>query len=162
MFFKKKVNYKNGIIYNPVDGEYMKLEDVNDSVFSQKMMGDGFAIKPTSNKIYSPVNGKVLTIFPDQHALGLEAENGEEIIIHIGLETVYLKGNNFKTKVKIGDKVNVGDILSIVDFKSIKKQCIDTTVITVVPNIDQYESSIVPIRGNINNLFPIMKIKKKE
>ncbi|RBN37347.1 PTS beta-glucoside transporter subunit EIIBCA, partial [Priestia megaterium] len=76
----------------PFDGYIMPLEDVPDAVFSSKMMGDGFAIEPTNNTLVSPINGEVVSIFPTKHAIGLKTDEGLEILIHVGIETVALKG----------------------------------------------------------------------
>ncbi|MFP7478756.1 glucose-specific PTS transporter subunit IIBC [Terribacillus saccharophilus] len=103
----------------PMSGTLRYLEDVPDLVFSEKLMGDGFAIEPVNGTVVSPVNGKVINIFPTKHAIGLEADNGREVLIHIGLETVNLKGEGFEVFVKEGDRVTAGQKLVEADLAAI-------------------------------------------
>ena len=93
------------------DGEVINIEDVKDPVFSQKMMGDGFAVEPENGHIVSPVAGKVTSVFPTKHALGLVTDNGLEVLVHIGLDTVSLEGKPFEVKVSEGQTVAAGDLL---------------------------------------------------
>ena len=89
----------------------INIEDVKDPVFSQKMMGDGFAVEPENGHIVSPVAGKVTSVFPTKHALGLVTDNGLEVLVHIGLDTVSLEGKPFEVKVSEGQTVAAGDLL---------------------------------------------------
>lgn len=82
------------------DGETIKITDVKDPVFSKKMMGDGFAVEPTGSEVYAPVSGKVTNVFPTKHAVGLLTDSGLEVLVHMGLDTVELKGEPFDVKVK--------------------------------------------------------------
>jgi PTS system glucose-specific IIA component len=100
----------------PMDGEVISLEDVPDAVFSQKMLGDGIAIKPSEGFVVSPCNGKVVQIFDTNHAIGIETDEGAEVLIHIGIDTVELKGQGFERLLKVGDKVYTGDALIQVDL----------------------------------------------
>ncbi|MBW6409879.1 glucose-specific PTS transporter subunit IIBC [Clostridium weizhouense] len=112
----------NSSIICPIEGEVIELSKVPDEVFSQKMMGDGFAIVPEGNVVYSPVDGEIATLFPTKHAIGLISNDGVEILIHVGMDTVSLKGEGFKSFVNQGDKVKAGDKLLEVDFNSIKNK----------------------------------------
>ena len=87
-------------IYSPIKGKLVSIEAVTDPVFAQKMMGEGVAIIPSDSKVVSPVEGTVVSVFPTKHAFGIETENGVEILIHIGLDTVELKGKHFDLKVE--------------------------------------------------------------
>ncbi len=116
--FKKS---KDEVIYAPMNGEVTALEDVPDPVFSQKMMGEGAAIIPQDGRVVSPVNGKIIHLPDSKHAVGLETETGIEILIHIGLETVALKGEGFTPQVAQGDMVKVGDPLIEFDLDYIRK-----------------------------------------
>ncbi|MGJ7912561.1 PTS sugar transporter subunit IIA [Neobacillus sp. LXY-1] len=118
-------------IYAPVDGEIIPLEEVPDPVFSQKMIGEGVAIYPSGGKILAPVEGKIIQVAPSKHALGILAEDGSEILIHIGLETVSLKGEGFTALVAEGDQVSVGLPLMEVDWEFIKEHA-DSTVTPIV------------------------------
>jgi PTS system D-glucosamine-specific IIC component len=106
----------------PIDGEIVSLEMVPDDVFSQKMMGDGFAINPSGTVLVSPVNGTVTSVFPTKHAIGITSDEGAEILIHIGVDTVKLNGEGFTAYVSTGDKVKVGQRLVEADFESLKSK----------------------------------------
>lgn len=111
---------KADVFVIPMSGTLRHLEDVPDVVFSEKLMGDGFAIEPVNGTIVSPVNGKVINIFPTKHAIGLEADTGREVLIHIGLETVNLKGEGFEVFVKEGDWVTAGQKIAEADLTKIE------------------------------------------
>lgn len=129
--FEKKVvkNEQDYIVYAPVSGEIVKLENVNDPVFSKKVMGDGIAIIPNSKKIYSPVSGIVSMIFPTKHAIGITKDNGLGVILHVGIETVNLKGEGFDLKVSQGQKVKAGELLMNIDLDFISSNYDPTTMI---------------------------------
>lgn len=116
-FFKKKETPKG--ICAPITGKLMPITEVPDPVFSQKMMGDGFAIEPSEGKVYSPVAGKIQTVFPTKHAIGILSDEGHEILIHFGMDTVSLGGEGFKAHVKEGQKVTPATLLLTVDLKAI-------------------------------------------
>lgn len=105
----------------PMSGQVVPLEQVPDPTFAQKMLGDGFAIEPTEGTVVSPVSGVVEAAFPTGHAFGLRAEDGTELLIHIGIDTVELNGDGFEVMVKQGDSVRQGDVLVKVDLEKIKK-----------------------------------------
>ena len=102
LFGKGKEIDKNIKIYAPLTGEYVKIEDIPDPVFAQKMMGEGFGINPTEGEVVSPIEGKVDNVFPTKHAVGLKAENGLELLVHIGLDTVQLEAKGLKYFLKVG------------------------------------------------------------
>jgi len=112
---------------SPAQGELISIEKVNDPVFSQRMMGDGFAIIPEGEYFFAPFTGTVEMVFPTGHAIGLKSENGMEVLIHIGLDTVKLKGEGFKALVKQGEHVMIGDPLIKVDLALIKRHGYDIT-----------------------------------
>lgn len=114
----------------PVSGEIINLDYVEDEVFSQRMMGDGFAIVPSDGNVFSPFDGTITSIFPTKHAISIKNNEGIEILIHFGLDTVNLKGEGFTSYVSNNDKVKAGDLLLSVDIKSIK---------------DKVKSLVVPI-----------------
>lgn len=113
---------KANVFVIPMSGTLRSLEDVPDEVFSERMMGDGFAIEPIDGTVVSPVNGKVINVFPTKHAIGLLSDNGREVLIHIGLETVNLKGAGFEVFVKEGDRVTAGQQLLEADIPKLKTQ----------------------------------------
>lgn len=128
------------VITNPVNGMVIPIEEVDDPVFSQKMMGDGFGVAPSDGDIYSPGTGKVVSVFPTQHAVGLELENGVEVLVHIGIDTVELEGGPFDTLVKEGDKVTPETKISTVDLAGLEAAGKTNTVIVVFTNMDQIEN----------------------
>ena len=138
--FFKGSNNKNVELYNPVDGEVIPIEDVSDPVFSQKMMGDGFGVQPSNGDIYSPVNGEVVSVFPTKHAIGLKADNGIEVLVHIGVDTVELEGGPFELFVTEGQKVTADDLLATVDLDALKAADKPDTVIIVFTNMDDVDN----------------------
>lgn len=116
--FRKRA--KEEEFLSPMEGIVKELADVPDQVFSEKVMGDGFAIEPTGSRVVAPISAKVATAFPTGHAFGLEASDGTEILIHIGIDTVQLGGKGFHVMVKEGDEVKQGDTLVEIDLDVIK------------------------------------------
>lgn len=130
--FKKK---KYVDIYSPINGILLKIEDVPDPVFSRKMVGDGVALEPKEGIVYSPVNGTLIQLFPTKHALGIKTEEGLEILIHIGMDTVEMKGNGFESFVSEGEKVKIGNKLLKFDMELVKKEHPLTSPI-IITNMD--------------------------
>ena len=130
----------NENIAAPVDGQVKDLGDVNDQVFSTKLMGDGAAIVPSDGTVYSPVDGQVTVAYETKHAYGLKSKDGAEVLIHIGIDTVNLKGEGFESFVKQGQQVKAGDKLGTVDLAKVKAAGYDTTVMVVVTNTNNYAS----------------------
>lgn len=116
-FGKKKEEF-----VSPMSGQIIPMEQVPDPAFSQKMMGDGFAVIPSEGTVKAPVSGTVEAAFPTGHAFGIRAEDGMELLIHIGIDTVNLGGNGFEVFVKQGDPVKQGDVLVKVDLDYVKQQ----------------------------------------
>ena len=127
-------------VYSVADGEVIALEQVKDPVFSQKMMGDGFAVEPTNGNIVSPVSGTVSSVFPTKHALGIVTEAGLEVLVHIGLDTVSLEGKPFTVHVAEGQKVAAGDLLVTADLDAIRAAGRETSTIVVFTNGDVIKS----------------------
>ena len=127
-------------VYSVADGEVIALEQVKDPVFSQKMMGDGFAVEPANGNIVSPVSGTVSSVFPTKHALGLVTEAGLEVLVHIGLDTVSLEGKPFTVHVAEGQKVAAGDLLVTADLDAIREAGRETSTIVVFTNADAIKS----------------------
>lgn len=117
LFRKKKTK-----VISCVEGVLIPLKDVKDNLFSTGAIGRGVAVKPTSNTIISPVNGTISMIFPTKHAFGLTTEDGLEFMLHIGIDTVKLKGEGFHIIAKEGQMVKKGDVLAEVDFHFLAKE----------------------------------------
>lgn len=118
------------------DGKLIPLAEVKDDVFSEKLMGDGFAVIPSDDNIYSPISGTVSTVFPTGHALGITTDKGLEVLVHMGLDTVELNGAPFISKVKQGQEINKGDLLSLMDVDSVKNSGRDSVVVVVYTNMN--------------------------
>lgn len=126
-------NDKNTLnIFSPLNGKIVPLKDVPDSVFSEKMLGDGCAIIPNDGKIYSPVNGRVSSVIDSHHAYGFVSDEGVEVLVHFGLETVALKGEGFVPHVKEGDTVRAGDLVCEVDINLLKEKGINTVTPVII------------------------------
>lgn len=121
-------------LYAPVTGTTISLEQVPDQVFAQKMMGDGIAFELESNVICAPCDGKIAMVANTLHAVGINADNGAEILIHIGLDTVNLGGKGFTQLVQVGDKVTKGTPMIEVDMDFMKEQNIVLTTPMVITN----------------------------
>ena len=121
-------------VHSVAEGQVIELEKVQDPVFSQKMMGDGFAVEPANGQIVSSVAGKVTSVFPTKHALGLVTESGLEVLVHIGLDTVSLEGKPFTVKVEEGQTVAAGDLLVEADLDAIREAGRATSTVVVFTN----------------------------
>lgn len=146
-------------VYSVADGQVINIEDVKDPVFSQKMMGDGFAVEPDNGNIVSPVAGKVASIFPTKHAIGLETDNGLEVLVHIGLDTVSLEGKPFEVKVTEGQTVAAGDLLVEADLAAIREAGRETTTVVVFTNPDAIKSVKVEHTGKLAAKAPVAKVE---
>lgn len=136
--FGKKNN--KVIIFSPVDGEIVPLSEVPDPVFAEKMMGDGVAIKPSNGTVVSPIEGKVVQVFPTKHAVGLETKSGVEILIHIGLETVGMGGEGFEAHVEAGATVKLGDKLITFDQALVNEKAKSDVIPVIITNTDQMKT----------------------
>ena len=123
----------------PIEGEIIPLDEIPDPVFSQKMMGDGFGIIPSKGLVVSPVDGEIINVFPTKHAVGIMSKQGYEILIHVGLETVNLKGEGFTLLVKQGDHVLKGQDLLQFDLEFIKNHAASTVTPVIFTNLTKLE-----------------------
>lgn len=147
-------------IASPLNGELKALEEVNDPTFAGGILGQGVAIIPSEGKLYSPINGKVSSIFQTKHAIGLEDGNGTEMLIHIGLETVDLNGKGFEAKVKVDDEVKVGDLLIEFDLDEIKKTHDTITPVLIVNADDFSQVTAIKTSGTVKAGQPVIVAKK--
>ena len=142
-FFKKKA--KNEVtpeleLFAVAEGEVVPITEINDPVFSQKFMGDGYAVLPTSGVITSPVVGEVINVFPTKHAVGIKTDNGVEVLLHMGIDTVELQGAPFDTVVTVGQRVDQNTVISTVDLEAVKAAGKDTPMIVALTNMDKIAS----------------------
>ncbi|MDC4186475.1 PTS glucose transporter subunit IIA [Loigolactobacillus coryniformis] len=131
--FKKKAS----IVVAAVSGELIPIDQVEDEVFSQKMMGEGYAIQPTTKKVYAPVKGKISTIFPTKHAIGITTQEGLEVLVHLGIDTVEMNGMPFDITVKLNEQVNPDTLLGVMDNQQIIESGRKDTVVVVYTNMDK-------------------------
>jgi PTS system beta-glucosides-specific IIC component len=152
---------KDSIIYSPIEGKVVPLDKVNDPMFSEKMMGNGVAIIPENGRVVSPVNGTVNAVFDTKHAIGIISNEGAEILIHIGLDTVKLGGKFFDAKIKVGESINVGDLLVEFDIEEIKKAGYDVITPVIITNTATYaEISIETSKVDIKEKDHLMDLIK--
>lgn len=144
MFFKKKESKVSAPskpeLLAVQSGEIIDVASLPDPVFAEKILGDGFAILPEGGEILSPVNGKIVDVQDSMHAYGIETDDGLEILVHIGINTVGLNGKGFKAKVKNGQRVTAGQTLAVADLDFIKSQGLPTYVIVLITDMDDVES----------------------
>lgn len=127
-------------IVSPVNGTVRGIEEVNDPVFSEKMMGDGIAVEYADGDVYAPVSGEITTVIqPSCHAFGLKTEAGLELLVHVGLDTVRLKGGEFKLLKEQGDCVKAGEKILTVNAQALREKGIDMITPIVIVNSDEYE-----------------------
>lgn len=134
----EEIDVNDEVITAPISGQVESLRDTKDKVFSSEMMGKGAAIIPESENVVAPASGEITVAYPTGHAYGIKTDDGANILIHLGIDTVNLKGKGFSSKVKQGDRVNKGDLLGTYDFKLVEKEGYDPTVMVVVTNTADY------------------------
>lgn len=145
---------------SPVSGKVIPLEQVNDDVFSAKLIGNGIAVIPSDNVLYSSVKGVVTSVYETGHAINLVAENGAEIIFHIGIDTVQLEGKYFEALVKSGDVVDLGQPLVNFDREQIEQNGYDSVVICVIANSSEFQIQSVEKNEQVKNQDVIMMVEE--
>ena len=145
---KKEQEVKKEQIVPLTNGELVNISQVPDEVFSSKMMGDGFAMKTEDGMIVSPVEGTIVTVFPTKHAIAISSVDGRDVLIHLGVDTVNLKGEGFETFVEENQKVKVGDKLVKMDVEFIEKNAKSSMPIVVFTNLAEDESVKI-VEGNV-------------
>lgn len=136
MFSFLSKNNKVSLV-SPSNGELIPMEKVNDPVFSQKALGDGYAINPSNDNIYSPLSGKISSIFPTKHAIGIITDEGLEVLLHLGINTVELNGKPFNIEKSVGDHVFSGDLIMTMNRAKIVDSGKIPTVIVIFTDMSQ-------------------------
>lgn len=152
------VSHEGIMIKSPVEGSVKDLAEVNDSVFSEGLMGKGVAIEPKIGKVMAPFDGMVEAIFSTKHAIGLKSNDGVEVLIHIGLDTVNLEGKHFKSHITNGQTIKAGDLLVEFDLDEIKKEGYDVITPFIITNSDEYEDVLVVKNGEVTNNNDLLKL----
>ena len=147
-------------IKSPIEGNLIPLSEVKDAAFAQGALGKGIAIRPTKGIVKAPIAGEVTTIFPSLHAIGITSNEGVEMLIHIGLDTVQLEGKHFKANVKQGDRVNVGDLLIEFDIDAIEKEGYSVETPVIVTNTNDYLDIIEADLKPVTNKDIVMTVIK--
>lgn len=147
-------------IYAPFKGEVVPLSSVVDETFAGEVLGKGVGIVPEEGKLYAPFDGEVTTLFDTKHAVGLSNEDGLEVLIHVGINTVELDGKGFKAHVSEGDRVTCGQLLLTVDLDAVKAAGYDVTTPVIVTNTDDYTEVSGIKLGKTNSSEAIIKVKK--
>lgn len=138
-------------VSSPLSGQVTDISSINDEVFSKNIMGKGVAIQPSDTIVYAPFNGEVKVVFPTKHAIGLKSDDGIELMIHVGLDTVELDGKHFETFVKENQRVNTGDKLLSFDMKKITAEGYEIITPVVITNSDQYDNIVFESIGDIKH-----------
>ena len=143
---------------SPIVGEVVALSEVNDPVFSSGVMGQGIAVKPSKGVVYAPADAEIAIAFPTGHAYGLKTDNGAEILIHVGIDTVSLNGKGFEAKVFQGDRVRAGDIIGTFDSEVIAANGLDDTTMVIITNTMDY-AEVTPIAtGSVTNKTRVLEL----
>ena len=141
-------------------GTVVAMENIPDEVFAQGILGKCCGIDPTEGKIYAPADGEITQAPDTLHALGIAGKNGIEVLIHVGVDTVEMKGDGFSAKVKLGDKITKGQLLLTMDLDKIKAAGHPAVVITVVTNTDDFAEVTTVASGAVKPGDDLMKIAK--
>jgi glucose-specific phosphotransferase system IIA component len=158
--YKNTDNINSIIIKAPVSGEVLNIEEVPDETFAQKFLGEGIAINPSEGVVYSPVDGKIAQLFKTNHAVGIVTDNGVEILIHIGIDTVQMNGKGFKAFAKQGDNVKIGDKLIEFDIDLIKKEAKSIITPVVITNSQEIKRIDILKKGKVNAKDGLLRIDK--
>ncbi|HBP24682.1 MAG TPA: PTS glucose transporter subunit IIA [Oribacterium sp.] len=155
-FLKKKE--KSNVLHAPCKGRVVPITEVPDPTFAEKILGDGFAVIPEEGKIYAPADGEITMVFDTLHAISLTSTQGTEILLHIGLETVNLKGEPFTPHVKAGDQVKQGDLLMDVDLQKITAAGLNTITPVLICNTDDYKEIKLQKEGEVTLQDEVVRI----
>lgn len=142
-------NKKGIVLCAPVKGECIPIGSVADPTFAEEILGKGMAIKPADGRIYAPTDGVISTVFPTGHAVGVTTADGVEILIHVGLDTVQLKGQFFKILVEADQEVKKGDILLEADLEEISKAGYDTVTPMIICNSSDFSKIECKTEGTV-------------
>lgn len=150
-------------IYSPLYGKTLKISEVPDSTFAQKLLGDGIAVKPFANGIVNaPISGKLIQFFETLHAFVIESKDGIQVLTHFGINSVNLKGEGFEAIAKEGDVVNAGDPIVKYDYEYIKNNCNSIVTPIVILDSDEYKKIKILVKPNevVNSKTAIISVKK--
>jgi glucose-specific phosphotransferase system IIA component len=142
-------------VASPLTGRIVSLDEVNDEVFSERVMGDGVAVMPQSSEVVAPVAGRLEKLFDGGHGFAIETPNGVQVLVHIGLETVHLRGEGFEAHAVQGDEVDVGDLIVTVDLSRMSEKGVDMVSPVVVISGHKVEMAA---SGSVQVGDPLMEV----
>lgn len=154
--FKKKAEEPK-ILKATQNGKSVDITTLPDPVFAEKMLGDGFAILPSDGTVVAPVDGTIIDVQDSLHAYGISTEDGLELLVHIGINTVALNGEGFNCHVKVGDKVKAGDVLAEADLSLMKEKGYETYTITLITNMDMVKDLQVRYVDTVRGETPVLE-----
>lgn len=146
-------------VASPVAGRCVRIQTVPDPTFSEEILGKGVAVKPTEGKFYAPADGSISTVFPTLHAIGVTTGEGVEILIHVGLDTVNLKGEHYKVHVQEGAKVKKGDLLLEADIEAIAAAGYNTITPVLICNSGDYKEVAADTEKEVVQGDTVLRIK---
>lgn len=152
------VSHEGITVKSPVEGTVKDLAEVNDNVFAEGLMGKGIAIEPKVGKVVAPFDGVVEAIFKTNHAIGLKSNDGTEVLIHIGLDTVNLEGKHFKSHIEKDQTIKAGDLLVEFDIDAIKKEGYDVITPVIITNSDNFKDVMAVKNGEVTNKDDLLKL----
>lgn len=158
----KKVKAEKNTIYNPIQGNVIPLKEVNDATFASEVLGMGYAVQPTSNVVRAPFDGTVEVVMDSKHAVGIKSEDGMQVLIHVGLDTVKLNGKHFKNYVKVGDSVKLGQKLISFNSKEIQKAGYELTTPVILTNSAEFTNVNVVKSGKHEICDKMIYLDNKE
>lgn len=147
---KEVIKFEKNAVYSPLNGNAIPLSEVKDETFAGEVLGKGMAVIPKEGKVYAPFDGVAETVFDTKHAIGLTSQDGIEVLIHIGINTVELNGRHYETHISEGDEVKAGQLLVTFDPEAIRQEGYDITTPIIVTNSDDYEEIKTEKLGDIH------------
>ena len=149
-------------ILAPIEGRAVPLSEVNDPAFSQEILGKGVAIIPEKGRVVAPADGVVTVLFETKHAVSVTTDKGAEIIVHVGLDTVNLKGEHYTAHIKQGDRVKAGDLLLEFDIDSIKEAGSEVITPVLVCNVQHFPDMLCHTGMQVKELDPVIELQPAE
>ena len=150
---------RDAVLAAHMDGVVVPMAEVQDEAFSNCILGDGVAIEPSEGKLYAPADGEVDNLFDTHHAIGLVTDDGVEVLLHIGINTVELGGRHFEAHVEVGQKVKKGDLLISFDMEAVKQAGYLCTTPMIVCNTEDYQSVAPTAEGGIRAGAGLLEVK---
>ncbi|MGZ3745341.1 MAG: PTS sugar transporter subunit IIA [Pseudobdellovibrionaceae bacterium] len=144
-----KASMTKSSLFSPAKGRVLPLREVPDNAFAENILGEGFAVEPQEGMIYAPCSGQIVNIFPTKHALGILSEDGLEVLVHVGIDTVQMKGEGFQSFVAEGQHVNVGDRLIGFDLELVRQKAKSLITPIVITNMDTVEALKLVQEGSV-------------